>query len=296
MAVKESRQKLRTNLPEMVASLERMILDLQSSENISHDEVQNAEIHKKLKRKLDLLKEQVATQGQSKMGQGPRIAVFFKRKLDGGKLVGREILTSLQADMKGVCFALLCEKPGHEHIVPNTTKTYKRRFGEKRAEKLEPLLKPGLQVVMRAISTLESHELIAWDSVTLPYLEPPIEWDLRAIQPEVYGIQSMDLSEDKEKVEVQKRAQDSAAKWLRNELEKTSSINILKSMSLQRIRYKVTEEGEFPKYRRGTLAWLCTDHVKSGVEHGTLESYPLKYFDVEDDYQLRWPSVMDAGM
>ena len=294
MAAKESRQKLRTNLPEMVASLERMILDLQSSENISHDEVQIADIHEKLKRKLDLLKEQVAMQGQSRMSQGPRIAVFYKEKLDGGKLVGREILTSLQADMEEVCFDLLCEKPDHEHIVPKTTRIYRRRLGEKRAEELEPLLKPGLQVVMRAMSTLESHELIAWDSVTLPYLEPLIKWDLRAIQLEVYGIQSMDLSEDKEKVEVQKRAQDSAAEWLRNELEKT--LNILKRMSLQRIRYKVTEEGEFPKYRRGTLAWLCTDHVKSGVEDGTLESYPLKYFDVEDDYQLRWPSVMDAGM
>ncbi|KAG0616917.1 hypothetical protein M758_5G151400 [Ceratodon purpureus] len=288
MAAKEAKKKLWPNLLEMLEHLERIISNLPSSEI---DAEALAATHKKLKSRRALVKDRMAMQVQSKMGQGPRIALFFQAMRKDGKYIGRKLLTSLQADMKGVCFALLCEEPGLEHIVDGKTINNKGELREERAEKLQALVAPGLQVVRKAMTTLEPHELTALESVTLPCLENE-PWDLRAIARfEEHGNESTDpISEDTEQAESRKRAVDSAAEWFRSYLENLGG-NMLKVFDLQRVRYKIREESDDPKYRGGSMAWLCSDHVSSGLQAGTLESYPLKYYDVEVDYQLRFPTV-----
>jgi hypothetical protein len=141
MAAKEASQKLRENLLEMLESMEKVVLDLQSSENMSQDDAEVlAATLEELKRRQDLAKEQRAMQVQSKMSRGPRIAVFFQWRKRGGKWMW-ELLTSVRAHMKGVCWALLCEEPGHEHIVNDKTRICESEFGEEEAEKLRPLLR-----------------------------------------------------------------------------------------------------------------------------------------------------------
>ncbi|KAG0577469.1 hypothetical protein KC19_5G158600 [Ceratodon purpureus] len=291
MAAKEAKQKLWPNLLEMLEHLERIISNLPSTEI---DAEALAGTHKKLKSRQALVKERMAMQVQSKMGQGPRIAVFSQNIWKDGNYIGRKLLTSLQADMKGVRYALLCEKPGHEHVVDGKSRIYNREFGEERAEKLQALVAPGLQVVRKAIMrTLEPHELTALESVTLPCLEDYRPWDLRAIARfEEHGNESSDpVSEDTEQAESLERAVDSAAEWFRSDLEEYHGRDMLKFYGLQRVRYKLREESDDPKYRGGSMAWLCSDHVSSGLKAGTLESYPLKYYDVEVDHQLRFPTV-----
>ena len=39
------------------------------------------------------------------------------------------------------------------------------------------------------------------------------------------------------------------------------------------------------------VAWICRDHVSSGLKDGRLELFPLKYYNVQDDDQLRMPYV-----
>jgi hypothetical protein len=290
MAAKEASQKLRENLLEMLESMEKVVLDLQSSENMSQDDAEVlAATLEKLKRRQDLVKEQRAMQVQSKMSQGPRIAVFFQERVEDGTRVW-ELLTSVRADMEGVCWALLCEEPGHEHIVDGIIRICEPEFGEERAEKVGPLLACGLEVVRKAMSTFDPLKLVGLESIILPSLDEYMKWDLRAIEHEKHDIESNDLSEDKEKVEALKQAQDSSAEWFRNWSEEWG-VSMLKVHGLQRVRYKVTEEGDYPKYRRGSLAWLCTDHLNSGLKDGTLEQAPLKYYNAEDDHQLRWPHV-----
>ncbi|KAG0577288.1 hypothetical protein KC19_5G145400 [Ceratodon purpureus] len=290
----EARQKLRASLLEVLESVERIVLDMQSFETMSQDVAEALAVtHKKLKSRQALVKERMAMQVQSKMGQGPRIALFYQNTWKDGKYIGRKLLTSLQADMEEVCFALLCEEPGHEHILDDKTKIINGELGEETAEKLQALVAPGLQVVRKAMKTLEPHELTALDSVTIPCLEDG-PWDLRAIARfEEHGNESSDpVSEDStEQAESLKRAVDSAAEWFRSGLE-DAGFNILKIFGLQRVRYKVREESDDPKYRGGSMAWLCSDHVSSGSKAGTLEAAPnLKYYNVEDDYQLRYPHV-----
>jgi hypothetical protein len=290
MAAKEASQKLRANLLEMLESMEKVVLDLQSSENMSQDDAEVlAATLEELKRRQDLVKEQRAIQVQSKMSQGPRIAVFYRWKEEDGKWL-RELLTSVRADMEGVCWTLLCEEPGHEHIVNRKGRMYESEFDEERVEKFGPLIACGLQVVRKAMSTLDPLELVGLESILIPSLHARIPWDLRAIEHEKHDIESNDLSEDKEKVEALKQAQDSAAEWLRSWFEE-DGVSMLNGFGLQRVRYKVTEKGDYPKYRRGSLAWLCTDHVNSGLKDGTVERAPLKYYNAEDDLQLRWPHV-----
>ncbi|KAG0616745.1 hypothetical protein M758_5G139200 [Ceratodon purpureus] len=288
----EAMQKLRASLLEVLESVERIVLDMLSFESMSQDDAEALAVtHKKLKSRQALVKERMAMQVQSKMGQGPRIAVFSLQMLNAGKLISEKLLTGLQADMKGVCCALLCEEPGHEHILDDQTKIIIWELGEETAEKLQALVAPGLQVVRKAMRALEPHELTALESVTLPCLGS-VRWDLRAIARfEEHGNKSSDpISEGTEQAESLNRAVDSAAEWFRSDLE-NDGINILKRVGLQRVRYKVIEEDNDPKYRRGSMAWLCSDHVSSGSKAGTLESYPLKYYNVEDDYQLRYPHV-----
>ncbi|KAG0616928.1 hypothetical protein M758_5G152500 [Ceratodon purpureus] len=291
---KEARQKVRARLLDVLESVERIVLDMQSIESMSQDDAEAlAATHKKLKSRQALVKERMAMQVQSKMGQGPRIALFFQNIWKDGEYIGRKLLTSLQADMKGVCHALLCEEPGHEHIPDGKTRIHNGELGEELAEKLQPLVATGLQVVRKAMKTLEPHELTALESITLPCLETRRPWDLRAIARfEEHGNESSDsISEDTEQAESLERAVDCAAEWFRSHLEERGR-DMLKFYGLQRVRYRVREESDDPKYRRGSMAWLCSDHVSSGSEAGTLESARnLKYYDVEDDYELRFPHV-----
>jgi hypothetical protein len=290
MAVKEANQKLRANLLDMLESMEKVVLDLQSSENMSQDDAEVlAATLEELKRRQDLVKEQRAMQVQSKMSQGPRIAVFFQERVEDGTWVCK-LLTSVRADMEGVCGALLCEEPGHEHIANVGSMKSESEFGEEKAEKVRPLIACGLEVVRKAMSTLDPLELVGLESILIPSLHARIPWDLRAIEHEKHDIESNDLFEDKEKVEALKQAQDSAAEWFRSWLE-GKGVSMLNGFGLQRVRYKVTEEGDYPKYRRGSLAWLCTDHLNSGLKDGTLERAPLKYYNAEEDDQLRCPYV-----
>ncbi|KAG0616923.1 hypothetical protein M758_5G152000 [Ceratodon purpureus] len=291
---KEARQNVRARLLDVLESVERIVLDMQSTGSMSQDDAEAlAATHKKLKSRQALVKERMVMQVQSKIGQGPRIALFYHGMWKDGRFIGRKLLTSLQADMEGVGFALLCEEPGHEHIVHGQTKMWDVELGEELAEKLQPLVAPGLQVVRKAMRTyLEPHELTALESVTIPCLEIGIPWDLRAIARfEKHGIESSDpISEDTEQAESLKQAVDSAAEWFRSYVE-DGGCDMLKFYGLQRVRYKVREESDDPKYRGGSMAWLCSDHVSSGSKGGTLESYPLKYYDVEVDYQLRFPGL-----
>ncbi|KAG0577474.1 hypothetical protein KC19_5G159100 [Ceratodon purpureus] len=201
MAAKEARQKLRARLLEVLESVERIVLDMQTFETMSQDDAEAlAATHKKLKSRQALVKERMAMQVQSKMGQGPRIALFSLEIRKDGRLIGRKLLTNLEGDMKGVCFALLCEEPGHEHIVDGKTRIYNRELGEERAEKLQPLLAPGLQVVW----TFElPHEVTALESVTIPCLGS-VPWDLRAMARfEEFGNESSTdpISDDTEQAE-----------------------------------------------------------------------------------------------
>jgi hypothetical protein len=290
MAAKEASQKLQANLLEMLESMEKVVLDLQSSENMSQDDAEVlAATLEELKRRQDLVKEQRAMQVQSKMSQGPRIAVFYLEREEDGKWL-RELLTSVRADMKGVCWALLCEEPGHEHIVNGKARMFNAEVGEESAEKVRPLIACGLEVVRKAMSTLDPLKLVGLESIMLPSLDADMPWDLRAIEHEKHDIESNDLSEDKEKVEALKQAQDSAAEWFRRWSEE-DGLSMLNGHGLQRVRYKVTEKGDYPKNRRGSFAWLCTDHLNSGLKDGTLEQAPLKYYNADDDHKLRWPHV-----
>ena len=216
IAAKEARQKLSTNLLEMLEKLENASVDLHSfGSNMSEDEVQTiAATYEDLKRKEHLVKDQMAMQVQSKMSQGPRIAVFDTWRQEDGKWI-RKLLTSLRADMEELGYALLCEEPGQEHIIPGSARKFTRELGEERAEKLQPLLASGLNVVRRDLSTLEPHELESGlGFVTLPCLDRRYLWDLRAM--EAYGNRSIHLCQ--EKVDALNQAEDSAAEWFRKEL------------------------------------------------------------------------------
>lgn len=290
MAAREARQKLRANSLEMLENLEKVAVDLGSTENMSQDSVdQLAALLRKLKWSQSLVKGRVAMQVQPKMNPGPRIVVLFqKRKIDGQWV--RELVTSLKPDMKEVCFGLLCEDPGHEHIVDDTTRMFNRDLGEDFAKNLQPMITAGLHVVMRAMSSLEAANALpgSWEAVTLHCVETVEPWDLRAIDRDVYENLGLNLlfEEDPEDVDAVKQAENTAAEWFLIGLENAGG-NILKKFGLQRVRYKV----DFSHGTRGTFAWLCTERLKIGLDDGTMEAYPLKYSNVEDDFRLRCPAV-----
>ena len=91
------------------------------------------------------------------------------------------------------------------------------------------------------------------------------------------------ISEDTEQADQSlERAVDSAAESFRSHLE-SRGCDMLNIFGLQRVRYKVTEESNNPKYG--------IPHFSSGKKAGMLESASLKYYNVEDDYELRLPHV-----
>ncbi|KAG0566741.1 hypothetical protein KC19_7G084300 [Ceratodon purpureus] len=293
MASKEGRQKIKTNLLGMLENLEKVVVDMRSCENVSQDEVQIAASLKQLKEKQHLVKEQIAMEVQAKRSQGPRIAVFCKNVMKENGMPHWELPTKLQrqaVDWEGLWnYALFCEEPGHEHVVDgkwNITDYWDPIWvvvflGISNYTEMQPLLDCGLQVVMRAMGALAPDQLTEVQSVTIPCLDAEARpWDLRALA----------QHKDNQNMEMLKRAADSAADVLLHRFNDRET-NILKRFGLQRVCYKLTEEGDSPRYRRGALAWLCTEHLNSGFKDGVLEPHPLKYYNVEDDNLIRFPNA-----
>ncbi|KAG0616854.1 hypothetical protein M758_5G146100 [Ceratodon purpureus] len=266
------RLELKAKYLEMLGDLESSILDLQSSERVLLGD--GAEAVEKVRKWKDVVEDEMATLVQPTVRQFCRTGVFFlNRYKERGVL---ELLTSLRADMVNVRLLFLCEEPGHEHCVEGSfCVTLNGALGEEREGILKPLLGRGLEVVAKAMSA-SLGELCPLDSVTLPILGSRYRWDLGAIDVEKHG----KVSQNKENVEELKRGEDLAAEWLLRDHEERG-VNICKTYGLLRIRYKVTEECDIPRYTRGSLAWLCKDHVNRGLKDGILESYPLKYYNPE---------------
>ncbi|KAG0583454.1 hypothetical protein KC19_3G137200 [Ceratodon purpureus] len=213
-------------------------------------------------------------QVQLKVREGPRTCLFFKWRLDTQP---KKLLTTLRADMEGVRMVLLCEEPGHEHVVHGDQGgVFNGLLGEQRLEKLQLLLPYGLQVVKRAVSM--ATELNDFSSVTLPCLGTG-SWNLKVISD--IRNQSKEPIEDKETMS-------SALESLLNEVE-GHGFSMLKLFGLLRVRYIATEVGEFPRYTKGMFGWLCIDHLNRGIETGKLESYPLRmYHDLTIDQQRQF--------
>ncbi|KAG0616856.1 hypothetical protein M758_5G146300 [Ceratodon purpureus] len=283
MRAKAGRLELKGKYLEMLGDLESTvgkylesiwkwlgILDLQSSKRVL---LGDGEALQKVRKCKDVVEDEMATLVQSRVRQFGRTGVFFlDRTKERGVL---ELLTSLQADMVDVRLMFLCEEPGHEHNVKGSfSGAFDGALGEEREGILKPLLARGLEVVAKAMSA-SLGELSPLDSLTLPILGSRWRWDLGAIDVEKHG----KVSKDKENVEELKRAKDLGAEWLLRDLEIWEDMDIYRSYGLLRIRYKVTEEGDIPRYTRGSVAWLCKDHVYRGLKDGILESYPLKYYN-----------------
>ncbi|KAG0615893.1 hypothetical protein M758_5G073800 [Ceratodon purpureus] len=277
IAAKEARQKLKVKSLEMIGSLEKIVLELHSSKTISQADAEVlAATHKKLK----IVQKQKTSQDlQLKIRQGPRLGLFFKRGICTRPI---QLLTNLQAKMKAVCLVLLCEEPGHEHVVHSAQKgiQFHGVLGE-HMEKLQPLLASGLQVVRRAMSKVEP-QLIRLSSVTLPTLGEE-SWDLRAIELDNHDREIRESFEEDVNMQSLKRAEDSAAQWLLSNLVH-NGVSIFELFGLLRITYTATEESSCPRYTRGTVAWLCSDHRDNGLERGILEPYPVqRYHNLEYD-------------
>ncbi|KAG0616863.1 hypothetical protein M758_5G147000 [Ceratodon purpureus] len=272
MRAKAGRLELKVKYLEMLGDLESDLLDLQSSERVLLGD--GAEAVEKVRKWKDVVEDEMATLVQPTVRQFCRTGVFFlNRYKERGVL---ELLTSLRADMVNVRLLFLCEEPGHEHCVEGSfCVTLNGALGEEREGILKPLLARGLEVVAKAMSA-SLGELSPINSVTLPILGPRQRWDLGAIDVEKHG----KVSQNKENVEELKRGVDLASEWLLRDLERRG-VNIYKTHGLLRIRYKETEEGDIPRYTRGSVAWLCKDHVNRGLKDGILESYPLKYYNPE---------------
>ena len=41
----------------------------------------------------------------------------------------------------------------------------------------------------------------------------------------------------------------------------------------------MSDESKVPSYTQGMEAWLCNDHLNFGLEAGTLELYPSKFYN-----------------
>ncbi|KAG0568380.1 hypothetical protein KC19_6G016000 [Ceratodon purpureus] len=291
---KRERQISKANLFEMLGSLEKSIIDLQSFKSRSQVEAKILETAlEKIKKRQHFLFHEMTTikSAPPNMHRGPQLCLFYLEKNNI-----KTVLNSLEANMETVHMLLLCEEPGQEHIVPqcarNAILLCDGVLGE-RSEKLEPLLSAGLQVVMRAMSTLVS-ELPTLEHVTLPILGGE-EYNMNTLQYDIvkHGLRKpfignvgshnrvanfarhsfsrpggaimLDNEED-EKTKLQKEA----TEWLLNYLE-DNRLDILKRFGLSPICYTETEKSDVPRYTQGSVAWLCNDHVINGVKAGRVE-------------------------
>ncbi|KAG0575598.1 hypothetical protein KC19_5G015400 [Ceratodon purpureus] len=274
LRAKEVRQELEANSLEKVLeelrTLENIVIHLQSAKYSSKT---NAKILAASLDKLRRRQEEISMQVLSKIRQGPYIGLF--RMLGSRGPIETKLLTSLQANMQDVYMLLLCEEPGHEHIVDFARAwRFRGELGE-RCKKLHPFLDCGLQTVTKALSSL-SIPRTELHSVTLPNITKWVKWDLRDIEKPCILNPFKDEAENMEAV---KKAHDYSREWLLCHLEATGC-NIFKQFRLQRVRYKAT------RYTQGALAWLCTEHLNSGLKDGILESYPCQmYHNTEYDEQ-----------
>jgi biopolymer transport protein ExbD len=188
MAAKVARQKGRAEFMAeqgvKLESLERLLQGLQSSET---DPAVLVGAHEKL-RKLQAFVQDMKT---SKMRQVPRIGLIY------GFYRGNKLLTRVPADTWRVHLVLLCEEPGHEHIVKlHAVSGYNLEDIDKdQIEKLQPILASGLQVVQTALS--KATHITNLHSVSLSILgERP--WDLGAIDLEEHAIHTKMASADGE--------------------------------------------------------------------------------------------------
>lgn len=277
-AMNEARQKLMGKSIQVLENLKKFVLDLQSSKSLSQaDKEVLTLILKKLKGRLDiLLQEVIATQVSSKMRQfGPRIVLFYKWETYSSS---KQLFTTLQANMEDVNFDCLCEEPGHEHIVDFALgRKFNEALGEMVCQKLQPLLDTGLEVVTRAMTT-SACEFSTLKSVLLPILSAKWTWNLETIAFENHTEENKRPIEDKEDMKALKMAKDSAAEWFLSSLD-DEGCDISRSFGLRRVRYIVSEESNFPRFTRGNLAWLCIDHFIHGIEVGTLEAFPSKFYN-----------------
>ncbi|KAG0616867.1 hypothetical protein M758_5G147400 [Ceratodon purpureus] len=268
MRAKGERLDLKAKYLEMLGDLESAILDQGSSERVFLGDLETVRKWK------DVVEDEMATLVQSRVRHFSRNGVFFLDKREERGVL--KLLTSLRADMVDVRMMFLCEEPRNEHYVDGCYwRFFNGALGAERVGILKPLLARGLEVVAKAMSA-SAGELCPLDSLTVPILGLKHRWDLGAIDVEKHG----KVSQNKENAEELKVGEDFAAEWLLSLIEELRE-NIYKDYGLLRIRYKVTEEGGFPRYTRGSVAWLCKDHVNRGLKDGVLESYSPKYYNPE---------------
>ena len=282
MAITEARQKVKAGLiadqGAKLENLKRILQDLQTS---SFDSSLLAGTYKKLKKLQDFVQGMIT----SKMRQVPRICLIYDWYTEGNR---NQVLTGLSAVMRRVSLVLLCEEPGHEHIVrfQGYIKGVCIVMDREQMEKIQPMVASGFQVVRAALS--RATDITDLGCVTLPANMGPSYWDLQAIDQvweQQYDVQGkMPDEDDSENVQVQQTAEETAAEWLRTYLE-DNEINIFDDFGLIRIRYTATDEqGDCPRYKRGSVAWLCSEHHDQGLEAGILENNCLRiYYNLEYD-------------
>ncbi|KAG0577391.1 hypothetical protein KC19_5G152800 [Ceratodon purpureus] len=273
MTSKTWRKKLNAKSLEMLKNLEKMILDLRSSGKVLQgDEEVFALALEKVQNEKEIEEEEMALQMQSRMRRGPRTCLFYVKNEERGV---NELLTNLRSDRKDLCIMFLCEEPGQEHSGNDFMVAFYRVLEEEFVHKVPPLFTRGLRVVAKVMSALPS-ELTQLDSVTLPIFGSSLPWDLQAMDFEKHG----KILIDKENANELERAEDSAAQLLLSNLENDDTC-LCKDFGLLRVRYKGTEKSDCSRYSRGSVAWLCKDHVNRGLKDGILESYPMKYYNPE---------------
>ncbi|KAG0616848.1 hypothetical protein M758_5G145700 [Ceratodon purpureus] len=271
MTTKAWRMKLNAKFLEMLKNLEKIILDLQSSGKVLQgDEEVFALALEKVQNEKEIVEEEMAIQMQSRMRCGPRTCLFYVKDEERGV---NELLTSLRSDIENLCIMFLCEEPGQEHSGDDFLVAIYGMVEEEFVYKVLPLFTNGLEVVAKILSALPKAHL---DSVTLPIFGSSMPWDVEAMEFEKHG----KILTDKENANELERAEDSAAQWLLSKLE-NDSFRFYKDFGLLRVRYKVLEKDDCSRYSRGSVAWLCKDHVNVGLKHGILESYPMKYYNPE---------------
>jgi len=284
MAAKFAIQKAKAHLKELqdarLDNMQNLLQDLQSSKSVSQADAKAlATKHQKLRKAHDASHAFRTTQAQMRTRRAPRI-VLLSEQPDSAP---QKLLTCFQVGLKEVQLHLLCEEPDHEHIVLSNCHEINQDFEELLRE-LQPLLASGLQVVTKAIHC--SSQCVGVEFI-LPILGNHV-WDIQAMDLEECGLRSQQVPQEDGKMETGERAlsaESGAVQWLASYLEE-NEVSIFKTFGLLRVRYKETERRIFPRYRQGSLAWLCSEHHKRGLQAGMLESYPVRvYHNPEYDQQ-----------
>ena len=283
---KEARQKALAHLKEeqdaRLDNVGKLQQDLQSSKSVSQtDAFALAAKYQKLRTVHDTSHAFRTTQAYMRTRRVPRVILFSEQQAN----MTQKLLTSFQLSIREVQLQLLCEEPDHEHIVSSPLTCEINQGTEELWQRFLPLLaSTGLQTVAKTINALDLSTEV--ESI-LPNMGEH-RWDIQAMDLGEYGVQCRHVLEDGEIVEALERAkaeETAAVQWLANYLEQ-KEISIFKVFGLLRIRYKESERRLYPRYRQGSLAWLCSNHQKLGLEAGILEPYPVRvYHNIEYDKQ-----------